>query len=137
MATPDDYAAAHERGRRRRVAEPFAVQARYDSRQKRVVVELNTGLTVIFAPDMVEGLQNARPRDLRQVVISPSGFGLHFPELDVALYLPGLLAGQLGSRKWMAAQLGKTGGRARSSAKASAARANGKLGGRPRKHEAA
>jgi hypothetical protein len=37
----------------------------------------------------------------------------------------------------MAAQLGQRGGSARSTAKATAARANGKLGGRPRKREAA
>jgi hypothetical protein len=34
---------------------------------------------------------------------------------------------------WMAAQLGKTGAQARSIAKAEAVRANGKLGGNPRK----
>jgi hypothetical protein len=86
---------------------------------------------------MVEGLQDARARDLRDIEISPSGFGLHFPRLDADIYLPGLFAGTLGSRRWMAAQLGKRGGGVRSAAKAAAARSNGKLGGRPRKHEAA
>ena len=111
--------------------------ARYDGRQQRLVVDLNTGLTVVFPPAMVEGLQNARPRDLREIEITPSGLGLHFPRLDADIYLPGLLAGTLGSRRWMAAQLGKQGGGARTRAKAAAARANGKLGGRPRKREAA
>jgi hypothetical protein len=58
---------------------------------------------------------------------------LHFPALDADLYLPGLLQGFLGSRRWMAAQLGKAGSRATSAAKTAAARANGKLGGRPKK----
>jgi hypothetical protein len=44
-----------------------------------------------------------------------------------------LLEGFLGSRQWMAAQLGKQGGRATTStAKADAAHANGRCGGRPK-----
>lgn len=137
MARRTEYAVAKARGERRRTQEPHAVDVRYDTRQQRIVVELNTGVAVVFPPAMVEGLQDARPRDLRDIEISPSGFGLHFPRLDADVYLPGLLAGNLGSQRWMAAQLGKQGGRARSAAKAAAARSNGKLGGRPRKVEAA
>ncbi len=132
-----EYLRAKTRGERRRLVEPYAVKVLYDSRQQRIVVELNTGLAVVFPPSMIEGLQNARPRDLREIEISPSGFGLHFPRLDADVYLPGLLEGTLGSRQWMAAQLGKRGGGTRSAAKAAAARSNGKLGGRPRKREAA
>lgn len=102
-----------------------------------MVVQLNTGLLVVFSADLVEGLQDAKPRDLQEIEITPSGFGLHFPRLDADVYLPGLLAGESGSRRWMAARLGQSGGRSRSAAKAAAARTNGKLGGRPRKREAA
>jgi Protein of unknown function (DUF2442) len=137
MVPHDQYARAKARGERRRLQEPYAVAVRYDGRQQRIVVELNTGLAVIFPPSMVEGLQDAKARDLREIEISPSGFGLHFPRLDADVYLPGLLAGASGSRRWMAAQLGKRGGGVRSAAKASAARSNGKLGGRPRKRVAA
>lgn len=56
---------------------------------------------------------------------------MHFPHLDADIYLPALLDGFLGSRRWMAAQIGKTGGLATSEAKVAAARRNGKLGGRP------
>ena len=44
-----------------------------------------------------------------------------------------LLEGFLGSRRWMAAEMGQRGGKATTEAKAAAARENGKLGGRPRK----
>jgi len=44
-----------------------------------------------------------------------------------------LLEGLLGSKRWMASRLGQMGGVSRSPAKRAAARANGKLGGRPRK----
>lgn len=137
MAKSDEFGRARKRATRRREGEPHATSARYDRRQQRIVVQLNTGLLVVFGADMVEGLQDARPRDLQEIEISPSGFGLHFPRIDADVYLPGLLAGQLGSRRWMAAQLGRRGGSARSGVKAAAARTNGKLGGRPRKREAA
>ena len=70
------------------------------------------------------------PRKLMDA--EPSGLGLHFPALDADLYLPAILEGFLGSRRWMAEHLGKTGGQARSEAKTAAARANGRLGGRPK-----
>ena len=73
---------------------------------------------------------------LELIEISPSGYGIHFPKLYADLYLPALLEGFLGSRKWMVARLGAQGGKSRTTAKASAARANGALGGRPRKSAA-
>lgn len=110
-----------------------AVAARYDRRRRRVVVRLHTGVEIAFPPALAEGLADAAPDDLAEIEISPSGLGLHWPRLDADLYVPALLQGHLGSKRWMAQRLGSAGGRARSDAKATAARANGKLGGRPRK----
>jgi hypothetical protein len=62
-----------------------------------------------------------------------SGLGLHFPAMDGDIDLPALLEGFLGSPAWMAAQLGKAGGKTTSLAKKIAAQNNGKLGGRPKK----
>ncbi|HZS28339.1 MAG TPA: hypothetical protein VFB76_14000 [Candidatus Angelobacter sp.] len=70
---------------------------------------------------------------MQEIEISPSGFGIYFPKLDADLYLPAILEGLLGSKKWMAARLGQVGGKSRSAAKRAAARANGKLGGRPKR----
>ena len=137
MAKRDEFERACARGQKRKADEPYAVGVRYDRRQQRVIVQLNTGLLVLFTPDMVEGLQDAKPQDLQEIEITPSGFGLHFPRVDADVYLPGLLGGQSGSNRWMAAKLGQRGGSVRSDAKTVAARANGKLGGRPRKNEAA
>jgi hypothetical protein len=78
-------------------------------------------------------LETAKPNQLSKIEISPSGLGLHFPAVDADIYLPALLEGFLGSRQWMAEQLGRAGGRVTSKAKAATVRANGKLGGRPRK----
>ncbi|MGA2352733.1 MAG: DUF2442 domain-containing protein [Terracidiphilus sp.] len=112
---------------------PRAVGARYDRRIGRIVVQLNSRLDVAFSPQDAEGLENATPAQLEPIEISPSGFGIHFPKLDADIYLPALLEGFLGSKRWMAGRLGATGGRSTSAAKASAARKNGRAGGRPRK----
>ena len=133
MAKLDEFGAATRRGTERRATEPVAVTARYDKRRDRIVVSLNTGLELVFPPRIAQGLESAAPSDFTEIKISPSGFGIQFPKLDAHLYLPALLQGVFGSKSWMAAQLGAAGGRAHSVAKATAARSNGKRGGRPRK----
>ncbi len=111
---------------------PRAVSARYDRGSSRIVVDLNSKLTISFSPQDAQGLEHASPSQLEEIEISPSGFGIHFPKLDADLYIPALLEGVFGSKKWMAARLGQLGGKSRSRAKKAASRANGKLGGRPR-----
>jgi len=58
---------------------------------------------------------------------------LHWPKLDADVYVPALLQGVLGSKSWMAKQLGTVGGQARTEAKSAAAWENGRKGGRPKK----
>jgi hypothetical protein len=67
---------------------------------------------------------------MRNYKLIGSGTGICFPELDVDLYVPALIEGVYGNRRWMA-QLGKKGGSAKTEAKQVAARANGAKGGRP------
>lgn len=133
MVDEQTVQAANARGAELLSRTPTAISARYDRRIGRVVIELSSGLAVMFRPHDAQGLESAKPRDLAQIEISPSGLGLHVPALDADLYLPTLLEGFLGSRKWMASSLGKAGGKSSSEAKAAAARTNGKLGGRPKK----
>jgi len=133
MESYDDFEIANRRAKKLQASLPRAISARYERRTGRVVIHLNSKLDVSFSPHDAEGLENATPAQLEPIEISPSGFGIHFPKLDADLYLPALLEGFLGSRKWMASRLGATGGRSRSKAKTSAARKNGLLGGRPKK----
>jgi hypothetical protein len=126
-------AQAEARAAARLATSPTAVSARYDRRVARVVVGLSSGLEIAFKPHDAQGLRGARPAQLADIEISPSGLGLHFPHLDADLYLPALLQGFLGSRQWMAQAMGQAGGQAATPQKAAAARANGRLGGRPRK----
>jgi hypothetical protein len=131
-----DWKRANARARATRASGPRVVAARYDRRLGRVVLSLSSKVDVMFAPGDAEGLEKAAPADLERIEVSPSGLGIHFPKLDADLYVPALLEGFLGSRAWMAARLGEKGGRSRSAAKRKAAKANGKLGGRPRKRVA-
>ncbi len=78
--------------------------ARYDRRIARIMIRLNTGIDIALSPRNLQGLERARPAELREIEISPSGTGLHFPSLDAGLYLPALLDGVFGSRRWMAAR---------------------------------
>lgn len=129
----DEIKAANERAAARRAKTPTAVRARYDRRIGRLVIDLSTGFSIAFKPHDAQGLEKAKPQQLNKIEISPSGFGIHFPDLDADLYLPGLLEGFFGSERWMASQLGRTGGRSTSAAKTAASRMNGKRGGRPKK----
>ena len=131
--TEVDVAAAEAQMTERRAATPYAVGASYDRRIGRVRVELSNGVELAFPPRLAQGLESARPADLATIDISPTGLGLHFPRLDADLYVPALLEGVFGSPAWTAARMGRTGGRASSPAKAAAARANGRRGGRPRR----
>ena len=131
--TDTTFEAANRRGAAKKSAFPAAVSVRYDRRISRIVISLASGLQIAFVPRDVQGLENAHPADLIDAEISPSGLGVHFPKLDADLYIPALLEGFLGSKRWMAAQMGKVGGKAVTDAKTAAARENGKLGGRPKK----
>jgi hypothetical protein len=137
MATREEFRAAKERAGARRARGPVATAARYDRRAGRIVVSLDSGVEISFAPAKAEGLGTASAAELDAIEITPSGLGLHFPKLDADLYLPALLDGLLGTRRWMAAQLGEAGGKVHSAAKAAASRDNGRLGGRPKKAVAA
>src|SRR3954447_14451209 len=133
ITTDKEFAAANARGRKRLRTTPHAVAARYDEERDRIVVELSTGVEVTFPPHDAQGLETAKPGDLAEIAIDPPGFGLHFPRLDADLYLPALLEGLFGSKAWAASGMGQAGGKARTPAKQSASRANGRLGGRPRR----
>ncbi|OQP87312.1 hypothetical protein BTR14_05045 [Rhizobium rhizosphaerae] len=127
-----DFAAAVQRGQKAR-SDFVAASARYDAGAHALVVVLSNGVFVGFPVERLEGLQGADAAQLAHVRVEAGGLGLHWPDLDADLYVPALMEGIFGSRTWMAAQLGASGGQARSEAKASAAKRNGARGGRPRR----
>ena len=133
MASRNDFKQANQRAKDREAGIPRVVSAQYDRKTGRIVIHLSSKLTVSFSPADAEGLEDAQPSQLKEIEISPSGYGNHFPAVDADLDVPGLLEGFLGSKAWMASRLGQIGGRSKRKAKRAASKANGKLGGRSRK----
>jgi len=133
MALHNDFESANQRAKDLQSWMPRAVAAHYDRKNKRIVIQLSSNLDVSFSPSNAQGLERAAASQLEKIEISPSGLGIYFPKLDADLYLPSLLEGFFGSKKWMAARLGHAGGKSRSLAKKAASRANGRLGGRPKR----
>ncbi len=112
----------------------YAISARYNRQRRRIIVALSTGVELTFPSSMAQGLADADHADLSAIEISPSGLGLHWPQLDADLYVPALMQGIFGTKAWIAREMGASGGRARSAAKSAAARENGKRGGRPKRN---
>lgn len=130
--TDQEFQAAIKRGEDLRQS-GYAVSAEYDAPQNRLVVSLNSGVIIMVPVHLMQELADADPAALGDIEIAPSGLALHWPSLDADVYVPSLMQGMFGTKRWMAAQLGAAGGRATTPAKAAAARQNGAKGGRPRK----
>jgi hypothetical protein len=125
--------AAEARGREFAAYAPRAAAARFDRERSVVSIELVNGCTFSFPTDLIEDLRGAKQEDLNRIGIDGAGFNLHWPNLDIDLFVPALLAGVFGTKRFMARELARIAGRATSPAKAAAARRNGAKGGRPRK----
>lgn len=136
VVTDEQLEAAEARGKALTETEPRAKAVRYNRETGRVTVDLVNGCSYIFPADMAEELSGAGHDDLAQVEVDGVGFNLHWPGLDVDLYVPALVAGVFGTRAWMNKALARQAGQATSGAKAEAARANGRKGGRPKKVKA-
>ena len=133
MLTDKQFEKAEAGGRKVLDTEPRASSARYDRRSGRVVIELLNGCAYAFPADIVQDLQGASTDDLTSIETDAIGLNLHWPALDVDLYVPALVAVIFGTRAWMASEFARIAGSTKSAAKAAAARANGAKGGRPRK----
>lgn len=134
--TKEQFRAANARGAATSARGPIARAARYDGRRGLVVLTLEGGCEFAFPVALAEGLSHASRSKLVKIKISPNGLGLHWPLLDADLYVPALIEGAFGSRRWMQ-QIGKLGGTSRSAAKVKASRENGRRGGRPKERAAA
>jgi hypothetical protein len=87
MVSANEFHAANKRALQRKAKAVRAVSAKYDRRIGMVVVQLSSGLYLQFKPRDIQGMEHARPSDLAEILISPSGLGLYVPALDADVYV--------------------------------------------------
>jgi hypothetical protein len=131
MNTHEEWRLARERGAET-AKRPAARTVCYKPRTKRLEITLTNGISLLVPIAYIEGLHDATPANLRQIEIFGLGSALVFPALDQVVSVHALIDGVFGSKAWMR-DIGRAGGSVRSEAKSTAARENGKKGGRPRK----
>lgn len=89
------------------------------------------GVTVSVPTASLTDLSGATASQLAAMQVTKTGNALHWPELDVQMSTIALLEILTGLQTFKSAQ--RKGGLARTPAKRASSRANGALGGRPRK----
>ena len=104
---------------------------RYDAASDRIEISINDDATVTIARKAIPGLENATPKQLADIRLTPLRTSISFEQLDVDYAVQGLLRKVLGLNAQQRAA-----GSVTSPAKRLAAAANGAHGGRPRKEQA-
>ena len=131
--TENQFAAAEARGREMLKTEARAARAVYDRTTERVLLDLVSGCTYGFPTRIIEDLQGAEAEALAEIQVDGMGLNLHWPRLDVDLYVPSLVAGVFGSRAWMARLSARTARLPPSPVRTTGALSNGAKSNRPRK----
>ena len=126
-----NLARASRAGRRAAKMEPRAGRVAYLARERVLRIELTNGAAITLPVKLIPSLRRAAARDVRAVEILGRGGGLHWKRLDLDLSVPGLFSSVFAGPEWLG-ELGRIGGSRSSTAKAAAARRNGRKGGRPR-----
>lgn len=112
--------------------DPVAEKVEHVPELNLLTVRLSNHRRLMLPVEDLQGLEHATHDQLTKYELVGRGTGISFPALDADFYVPALIEGVYGTRRWMA-ELGKKGGGARTEAKRQAARQNGAKGGRPKK----
>ena len=97
-----------------------------------LIIGLSNHRRLVLPVEDLQGLEHATHEHLQSYELLGRGTGVSFPALDADFYVPALIEGVYGTRRWMA-ELGRKGGGSKTDAKRHAARQNGAKGGRPKK----
>ena len=102
----------------------------FDTDEDKMIVQLSTGATISLPRRAIPEFKAIPPDALVDLAVDPAGYSIWSSAADAGLQIEGLVqaASGVAVRDVAARMLG----RSKSSAKASASRANGAKGGRPR-----
>lgn len=124
---PVQVAAARQRFEDERAQLSTASSVRYAAKADSVVVQMASGLQVVIPRRSIDELAGVPGSVLgKELTVTVGGDAISVPSADVDIAVAGLLRDLLGF------DIQRAGGRARTEAKAAAARTNGAKGGRPR-----
>ncbi len=113
-------------------SDPVAQKVEHVAGLNLLIVGLSNQRRLVLPVEDLQGLEHATHEQLENYELPGRGTGISFPALDADFYVPALMEGVYGTRRWMT-ELGRKGGAAKTSAKRQAARQNGAKGGRPKK----
>ena len=127
---------ANERGAALANAPTAIMQASFGSLHTDMPVlklSFRDGTRLSIPTHRIEELNSLSTADLKKLTIeiSPVQDALSFDEIDLQIYIPGLLGDLYGPQIF--AETGRVGGKRSTPKKTAAARENGRKGGRPRK----
>jgi hypothetical protein len=111
--------------------EPTLERVNYVPKRDVIKLHLSSGALVEIPRLAVKELRSLNQRQLHALRSDNAGVTLSQRDLDIDIFLPGLLSEMLGVKP--GAVLGRKGGTSRSPAKRRASRQNGRRGGRPKK----
>jgi hypothetical protein len=77
------------------------VRATYSQKTDSLRLVFDDGAFYVVPRLLIQGLSNAEGKALECIEILDGGTGVLWPSLDVAHYVPAMLAGVYGSEKWM------------------------------------
>ena len=92
---------AKRRGRESLRQHPIATAVKYDARTRRVMLSLSNRSELTVPVELLQGLSDATPIQLKSVVVMPVGTAIEWPQLDQQFSVTGLLAGVFGTKSWM------------------------------------
>ncbi len=96
------FSEATRNGEEELATAPKARNARYNRKIKRLIIDLQNGITVMIPTRLVQIFQNADDESIADIEILLDGLYLRWNRLDEDLSVPLLLQGSFGTAKWMA-----------------------------------
>src|ERR1700684_2171809 len=88
--------------------EPLAQTVEHNQTLHILIVGLSNGRRLVLPVEELQGLEGATHKQLQNYELPGRGTGISWPNLNADLYVPSLIEGRYGTRRWMA-DLGRKG----------------------------